>query len=168
MSDHQVTRRNVLAAGGAAVAAITVVGCGAQKKDATFGGANGSTPTGGATDTPSVDTSTSSGGASSSTGGGDTNGLVALSDVPVGGSTRVKDASGNPVAVAQPSAGEAVAFSAICTHMGCTVDPDGSQLKCPCHGSVYNAFTGDVVSGPAPAALASVPVKVKNGEVVEA
>jgi Rieske Fe-S protein len=60
-----------------------------------------------------------------------------------------------------------VAFSAICTHMGCTVAPAGSELHCPCHGSRYNALTGAVLQGPAPRALPSVPVHVAGGKVVE-
>ena len=73
---------------------------------------------------------------------------------------------GKAVVVAQPTAGTAVAFSAICTHKGCTVAPAGAKLNCPCHGSVYDALTGKVLSGPAPRALTSVPVTVKDGAVV--
>jgi cytochrome b6-f complex iron-sulfur subunit len=61
-----------------------------------------------------------------------------------------------------------VAFSAICTHQGCTVAPAGRQFRCPCHGSVYDAATGKVIDGPAPAPLAAVPVKVDGADVVAA
>jgi Rieske Fe-S protein len=47
------------------------------------------------------------------------------------------------------------------------VAPAGKELKCPCHGSVYDAFTGKNISGPAPKPLKSVPVTVSGGEVVE-
>ena len=43
--------------------------------------------------------------------------------------------------------------------------PPGS-LDCPCHGSKYDAATGAVMHGPAPKALASVPVKVDGDSVV--
>jgi Rieske Fe-S protein len=46
------------------------------------------------------------------------------------------------------------------------VAPAGKEFKCPCHGSVYNAATGAVITGPAPAPLAAVPVKVEAGTVV--
>jgi Rieske Fe-S protein len=59
-----------------------------------------------------------------------------------------------------------VAFSAICTHLGCTVAPAGNQYHCPCHGSVYDAFTGSVISGPAPRPLAKIAVAVESGQVV--
>jgi len=100
--------------------------------------------------------------------GGSTGGLVALADVPVGGAVSATDAAGDPVIIAQPEAGTVVGFSAICTHMGCTVAPDGAQLKCPCHGSVYDAATGANVSGPAPRPLNAFNVKVDGDQVVEA
>jgi cytochrome b6-f complex iron-sulfur subunit len=92
--------------------------------------------------------------------------LATLADIPVGTAIAAKDPSGQPIVVARPTAGTAVAFSAICTHMGCTVAPAGAQLACPCHGSRYNASTGAVLQGPAPKPLASVPVHVEEGKVV--
>jgi cytochrome b6-f complex iron-sulfur subunit len=92
--------------------------------------------------------------------------LVALSDVPVGGAVAAKDASGAPIIVAQPTAGKAVAFSAICTHQGCQVAPAGKQLNCPCHGSQYDAANGEVLRGPATKPLPAVAVHVANGQVV--
>lgn len=75
---------------------------------------------------------------------------------------------GQPVIVAQPTAGHAVAFSAICPHAGCTVAPKGAELDCPCHGSKFNATTGAVLNGPAVRPLTPVAVTVKDGEVVPA
>ena len=91
--------------------------------------------------------------------------LTALVDVPVGSAVSVQLPDGTPGIVARPTATTAAAFSAICTHMRCTVAPQGDKLICPCHGSEYNALTGDVLQGPAPQALAKVSVSVVNGEV---
>jgi cytochrome b6-f complex iron-sulfur subunit len=44
------------------------------------------------------------------------------------------------------------AASAVCTHLGCTVNLAGNGFHCPCHGSVFDQ-SGAVVSGPAPSAL---------------
>lgn len=50
------------------------------------------------------------------------------------------------VAAAGPDAIAAV--SAICSHLGCTVLPAGSILRCPCHGSEFD-LTGAFIQGPA-------------------
>lgn len=94
--------------------------------------------------------------------------LVALADVPVGGAVAATSASGADVIVAQPSAGEVVAFSAVCTHAGCIVEVAASSLPCPCHGSVFDPLTGDVVTGPATRPLEPFAVAVEGDQVVEA
>jgi cytochrome b6-f complex iron-sulfur subunit len=43
-------------------------------------------------------------------------------------------------------------LSAICTHLGCTVNRADHGYHCPCHGSVFDD-QGTVKSGPAPRAL---------------
>jgi Rieske Fe-S protein len=43
-------------------------------------------------------------------------------------------------------------LSAICTHLGCTVNRAAQGYHCPCHGSVFNE-QGHVESGPAPRGL---------------
>ena len=86
--------------------------------------------------------------------------------VGAGWAGRVRHPRRQTIIVAQPAAGQAIAFSAICTHMGCTVAPNGGELDCPCHGSRYNALTGQVIQGPAPQALPKIAVSVQNGEVV--
>ena len=64
------------------------------------------------------------------------------------------------------SGDEVRAFSATCTHQGCTVDSvtDG-VISCPCHGSTFDAGTGAVVTGPASRALDTVRVSVADGVV---
>lgn len=108
----------------------------------------------------------SSGSAPSDSGSASGTAVAALDDVPVGSAVSAEDDSGKPILVAQPTAGEAVAFSAICTHKGCTVAPGDGTLDCPCHGSVYDATTGGVLSGPAPRPLPQVPVHVADGQVL--
>ena len=43
-------------------------------------------------------------------------------------------------------------LSAVCTHLGCTVNRADHGYHCPCHGSVFDEL-GGVKSGPAPRAL---------------
>lgn len=44
------------------------------------------------------------------------------------------------------------AVSAVCTHLGCTVNRTTDGFHCPCHGSVFDG-NGTVVHGPAPKPL---------------
>ncbi|SFR76310.1 Ferredoxin subunit of nitrite reductase or a ring-hydroxylating dioxygenase [Agromyces sp. CF514] len=93
--------------------------------------------------------------------------IAALADVPVGGSI---DATidGAPALVSQPTEGAVVAFSAICTHQGCIVAAAGAEFDCPCHGSRYDAATGEVLSGPAIDPLAPIAVAVSGDRIVAA
>ena len=55
------------------------------------------------------------------------------SDVPVGGGTVFAD---EEVVVTQPTEGEFMAFTAVCTHQGCIVGKvEDDMILCPCHGS---------------------------------
>jgi Rieske Fe-S protein len=42
----------------------------------------------------------------------------------------------------------------------------GKRLECPCHGSIFDAFTGAVVQGPAQRPLGKVEVSVSGQDVV--
>jgi Rieske Fe-S protein len=94
--------------------------------------------------------------------------LATLASIPVGQSASAKTSDGKPLIVSRPTDSTAACFSAICTHQGCTVNPAGAELHCPCHGSVFDALTGAVKHGPAPSPLPKVAVKVTNGQVVTA
>jgi len=60
------------------------------------------------------------------------------------------------------------ALSAVCTHLGCTVqyDPAQTRIACACHGGIYNAVTGANISGPPPKPLALFHVVVAEGKAV--
>jgi Rieske Fe-S protein len=71
---------------------------------------------------------------------------------------------GRPVIVTSQG-GKVTVYSAICTHLGCVVTPDGHELTCPCHGSVFSP-TGTVVKGPATLPLPLYDAKVSGGSVL--
>lgn len=98
---------------------------------------------------------------------GGTDVLATVASIPVGDAVSAT-LDGKPILISQPTAGTILAFTAICTHQGCTVAPAGKEFECPCHGSVYNAATGAVISGPAPLPLAAIPIKVQGGDVLPA
>ncbi len=155
--DRPLTRRSVLAGAGAAAGTVALTACSS--------GSYSSSPSAGTGSAGGSPTASESGSAGDPAA---TKPLATLGDIPVGSAVAAKLPNGNPIVVAQPKPGKAAAFSAICTHMGCTVAPAGKKLRCPCHGSVYDASTGKVLKGPAPSPLPPVAVDVKGGAVVPA
>jgi Rieske Fe-S protein len=88
---------------------------------------------------------------------------IPVADIPVGGGTVFPT---NRVVVTQPSAGQFKAFSAICSHEGCTVNQvAGGTINCPCHGSRYSITDGSVVRGPAVHPLHPRSITVQDGAV---
>jgi cytochrome b6-f complex iron-sulfur subunit len=59
------------------------------------------------------------------------------------------------------------AFSAVCTHLNCTVQYRDStrQIWCACHNGTYD-MNGRVVSGPPPNPLEEYAVNIRGDEVV--
>lgn len=58
------------------------------------------------------------------------------------------------------------AIDATCTHLGCTPRLDADGFACPCHGSRFDR-NGQVISGPAPRALARLFVgRAANGHLL--
>ena len=112
---------------------------------------------------PSSSASAKSGG--SMNGSGQMGTVLGMaSAVPVGGGMVYTDAK---VVVTQPSKGKFMAFSAVCTHVGCLCNQvaDGT-INCPCHGSKFKITDGSVVAGPAPAPLAAKTVTVSGGKIL--
>lgn len=65
-----------------------------------------------------------------------------------------------------------VAYSAICPHAGCEVNvwaAEAMTLECSCHYSHYNPReAAAVIDGPAPRALAALPLKLADGKLAVA
>src|SRR5215212_6737707 len=146
---------------GAACASLVACGGGASS-GGSGGGKSGGGGSGGG----------DSGGGSKASSGGDAKAggaaIASESEVAPGSAFTFKD-SGNPAVLIHLKNGDFVAYSAVCTHQGCTVAYKGGKLACPCHGSVFDPAKGaQVVAGPAPSPLPEIPVKVQGGEVVKA
>ena len=93
--------------------------------------------------------------------------IASASAVPVGHGLRFSDPrSGQPAWLLHPSTSEFRAFTAVCTHAGCTVGlASPSEFICPCHGASYSTTNGQVLGGPAPSGLTEIPVTVSGGTV---
>ncbi|MFV0534245.1 MAG: ubiquinol-cytochrome c reductase iron-sulfur subunit [Cumulibacter sp.] len=72
------------------------------------------------------------------------------------------------VVVTQPSEGEYVALSAICTHQSCTLrEVNSGEIYCGCHGSKFD-LQGKVLEGPATEDLPSAEIEIKDGKIYAA
>jgi 3-phenylpropionate/trans-cinnamate dioxygenase ferredoxin component len=83
------------------------------------------------------------------------------------GDKRVYSLGDAPIVVARID-GALYAFSDICTHQGCNLNPsdiDGTEIECECHGSVFDVTTGEVVSPPARNPLPVYPVREEGGDL---
>jgi Rieske Fe-S protein len=94
------------------------------------------------------------------------NALARLDDVPAGGGVVLAD---QKLVLTRNDAGKAFAFSAVCTHQGCIVaEVRGGTINCACHGSTFDASTGQVVNGPARQPLPPVSVQQRDGAIFRA
>lgn len=72
---------------------------------------------------------------------------VSVNDVPVGDGVVLAD---RQVVLTQPEPDVFRAFSALCTHRGCTVNRvRNGAIECPCHNSAFSITDGAVIRDPA-------------------
>lgn len=72
-----------------------------------------------------------------------------------------------PALVIKTAESSAVAFSAVCTHLGCTVQNtlvDG-RIFCACHSSYFDVTTGAPLKGPAKYPLAKEPIVIEGDQI---
>lgn len=144
-----LTRRALITAGSATVAgagAFALAACSSPAPSAPGGGS------GAASKGPKIAAGTE---------------VAKVADIPVGG-TKAAKIGDAPVLLSQPTAGTVMCFSAICTHQGCVVGAAAKEFDCSCHGSKFNAETGEVLNGPAVTGLTAIKVAVSGDTVVTA
>ena len=162
--DSLATRRGVLAGVGLVGLAGAITACSSGGSSSSAAAAPATSSGAGASTAPSAAASApASASASSAAGGTAAGALTSTSDIPVGGG---KIFASQLAVVTQPTAGEFKAFSAVCTHMGCTVNQiaDG-RIDCPCHGSEYSITDGAVLAGPAPRPLPAKTIKITGDSI---
>ncbi|MEU5806447.1 MULTISPECIES: Rieske (2Fe-2S) protein [unclassified Streptomyces] len=151
-------RRTVLAAGAAGLAGAALSGCGADGGSEASGAQDAPAPAGSQAGAPAP---AGSAAAPAPAGGGKA--LARTADIPVGGGKVFKD---QKVVVTQPTAGQFKAFSATCTHAGCSVASvtDGN-IVCPCHQSLFKVSDGSPAGGPATRPLAPAKITVAGDSI---
>jgi cytochrome b6-f complex iron-sulfur subunit len=101
---------------------------------------------------------------------------ASVNEVPAGKIQDLKANSGKivkfgsrPVLLVRVDEKEWRAFSAVCTHLNCTVQfrDDTHQIWCACHNGTYD-LNGKVLSGPPPAPLEEYTVRLRGDDVVVA
>jgi cytochrome b6-f complex iron-sulfur subunit len=167
--EERISRRRFIRLGtvlgvGAAGASV-LAACGGGESGSGGGGESGG-GAGGGEDATKSSGEKASGTAEKKAPGGQE--IASTSEVAPGSAVKFKD-SGSPAVLVHLESGDFVAYSAVCTHQGCTVAFNNGQLACPCHGSVFDPAHGAaVVAGPAPRPLPEIPVEVRGGEVFRA
>lgn len=147
----QIPRQHMIRGAGLMLTAGALAACGDGNKPAT----DSETPAPEASPTAAATTEASPSAAAQA------GAIAKTSDVPVGSGLIVGD-----VVVTQPSAGDFKAFSAICTHKGCTVDAVANgTIDCPCHGSKFH-LDGTVANGPAAKPLEPKSISVEGDEII--
>ncbi|MGW1600041.1 Rieske (2Fe-2S) protein [Streptomyces eurythermus] len=153
------TRRTVLATGAGALA-LGCVGCGSDDGGATAP----QPPTAPATaPSPAAEGGTGETSPTAREAAPPGDALARTDDIPEGGGKVFAD---RKIVVTQPQKGRFKAFSAVCTHQGCTVSQvtDGIIL-CPCHASRFRITDGSVAAGPASRPLPEEPVTVRGNSL---
>lgn len=106
-------------------------------------------------------TATTAAGAFLAACGGKASETVAVGEVPVGSAVFVGD-----IIIAQPTAGQFVAYSRTCPHQGNTIDKiDGGTVTCTAHGSTFDIADGSVVGGVARDPLTTGTATEESGTV---
>lgn len=91
---------------------------------------------------------------------------IAKADIPLG-QAHFFSFRGQPAVVLQLASGQFVAFSAVCTHLGCIIQwqPGKGEFLCPCHAGRFGT-DGQVLGGPPPKPLESLPATVEGDQVL--
>ncbi|WP_112247982.1 Rieske (2Fe-2S) protein [Kribbella monticola] len=155
-SDQVVERRTILLAGGAA-ATVVLSGCVVQRAEPLVATQPAQVPSAPQPSAPQQ---------SEQPQQPAQNALAQVADIPAGGGVILKDQN---VVLTKDQSGKVCMFSAICTHQGCAVTAvEEGTINCPCHGSKFDATSGEPVAGPARKPLPAVAFKQRDGAIFPA
>jgi cytochrome b6-f complex iron-sulfur subunit len=92
--------------------------------------------------------------------------ILPKSDLPVD-ATKDMMIGPTPVIIINTKDKGLIAFSKVCTHLGCLVKYDRQRqlFICPCHAGIFD-LEGKVISGPPPKPLQKFAVRVEGDNIV--
>ncbi len=99
--------------------------------------------------------------------GGKNAGTVVIPETEIReGEAKFFEYAGSSAVLVRKRGGGLVAFSAVCTHLGCIVqwEKDKQGFLCPCHAGRFSS-EGEVMDGPPPKPLKKIPFSVAGGNI---
>ncbi|MBB6171120.1 Rieske Fe-S protein [Nocardiopsis mwathae] len=91
--------------------------------------------------------------------------VAQTTEIPEGGGKVIVQGK---LVITQPEKGDYRAYSAVCTHSGCTIQEvtETENIHCLCHGSEFDIATGEVLKGPATEPLEKFSVTIDGTDIV--
>lgn len=170
--EERISRKSFIRLGGAlgvgAASASLLASCGGSNSSSS--GNSGNSGSGGSAGSGG-NSGSSGGGSSKKTAAAPTGQVIAQKSQVAPNSSFQFENSGQPAVLVHLKSGDFVAYSAVCTHAGCTVayQKSSGDLACPCHGSIFDpSKNAQVLQGPAPRPLPGIPIKIQGGKVFKA
>ncbi len=92
--------------------------------------------------------------------------VIRKSDIPSGEARNFVYRNAPAVIINRPDKGF-IALSRTCTHLGCLVEYHHvkQRMVCPCHAGTFD-MEGNVLSGPPPKPLTTIPFKIEGENIV--
>jgi Rieske Fe-S protein len=94
--------------------------------------------------------------------------IARVDEVAVGGIVEFHYPSErDPCLLMRPDADTLLAYSQVCTHLACGVQPDiaSGRIHCPCHNGWFNMATGDPTAGPPQRPLPRIVLEIEDGVI---
>jgi Rieske Fe-S protein len=91
--------------------------------------------------------------------------VAALKDIPEGETIQFfYPDQHSPCLLVRSSENKFHAYSQICSHLSCAVQPDmkDRKFRCPCHDGIFDMDSGRVLSGPPRRPLAKINITIKK------
>jgi nitrite reductase/ring-hydroxylating ferredoxin subunit len=93
--------------------------------------------------------------------------IVAMSDLPVGGSMSFRYPKYQHCILVRPDEETLVAYNNKCTHLHCPVRPivEREVFQCPCHSGYFDLRSGRPIKGPPRRALHRITLEIREGMI---